>query len=280
MELATGRRFTEDSRRELADFLNGTHIKKGRGSFPYLLASHVPLLRIIADYALIDRVPIFAGTAAGGVMAVWSSRSSEEAAPKVQARLISDAKPCASRLCSQAGAHCSQRVHGLAASKDWLVAAVSCGFLRAFRLPSEAAVSAIDVGTPLPSQTPALFGDIAFVAGKRVLFAVDLRGCSKVKELPLPFSARPSIALYGESILVQCDEVLRRWYLPLASASTKGLGLSSGKESPWGEPQAALRLPGCQQCNFRLSLHPCPIKSSSVRFHVCLFLADLQSEGG
>eukprot|EP00929_Paragymnodinium_shiwhaense_P009656 TRINITY_DN113908_c0_g1_i1.p1 TRINITY_DN113908_c0_g1~~TRINITY_DN113908_c0_g1_i1.p1 ORF type:complete len:456 (+),score=13.34 TRINITY_DN113908_c0_g1_i1:113-1369(+) len=136
------------------------------------------------------------------------AKESEDVTSKAdanEAEEVSQVRPLCKKQCS---------VHGLAANAKWLVGATCCGMVHVLSLPDHKVSAKVSLGTPLPPQRPALWGEIAFVASKRGLFAVDLLRGTRMLQLSLPFSARPAIVVDPSAIVVQCDELVRLWPLP------------------------------------------------------------------
>ena len=115
-----------------------------------------------------------------------------------------------------------QRVSGLAVGGGWLVAAMSGGCVRTFRLPSHEERAPVDLGELLPAQDSVVVGNLALVAGRRAIFLVDVEEGRLLQKLTTPFSGRPSVVAKGPSIFAKCDEAIRVW--PLGVLGSAGGG--------------------------------------------------------
>ena len=112
-----------------------------------------------------------------------------------------------------------QRVSGLAVGGGWLVAAMSGGCVRSFRLPSHEEGVPVDLGELLPAQDATVVGNVALVSGRRALFLVDVLGGVLLRKLATPFSGRPSVVAEGPCVFAKCDEAIRVWPLEVLSVA-------------------------------------------------------------
>ncbi|CAE8612364.1 unnamed protein product [Polarella glacialis] len=211
-----GERFTEASVKELRAFLTGTTVQ-GRGTLPWRLAQRGPeLLRLVAEFVLAPKTLLYAGGEDGSIQALEILEETDVSAGSSRVREVKMLALPKAVSCEPtsfwASLTCPPRVAGLAVGEEYLLAAMACGCLRVFSLPTHTSLEvSLDLGVLLPPQTPVVVGSLGLVASRRALYAIDLSRGTVLRELPLPFSARPCVVVEGPSVFVQCDEAVRVW---------------------------------------------------------------------
>ena len=115
----------------------------------------------------------------------------------------------------------------MAVDKRRLVAASSNGLVRIFNSCSYEQRSEIELCASLPPQEMSLAHDLLFVAGKRMLFIVDIEAPVVLQRLSMCFAARPGITTVNDSIYVRCDEVVCMWHLEMKDSGCDTVPMSS-----------------------------------------------------